>query len=233
MSEENICPITGEQIVEEKRLPCFHKFEKEAIENWLLNHTTCPICRHDTNNNGGFNEVSKHSQNTQNTQNTQNIRTDAQANIDGSIRRMMQEMLCSFGFGRYQQSEYIMEKYIRGDLSEQFLYKVFTGFARENGDSIDNMGCLTLEQEIIIKKKLMDVMRRIHMDEIRIFGFEDEWKNLKTLILQAGKNYHDNILMCCGGLNSIREGNAVNVRELPSLGRELPSLGREFRRAKY
>lgn len=43
--EIEICPILHEEIKEGKTLPCNHKFEKHAIEEWLKNNFTCPICR--------------------------------------------------------------------------------------------------------------------------------------------------------------------------------------------
>jgi hypothetical protein len=42
---ELICPITQEPIKNEKRLTCGHIFEADAIECWLVNNETCPVCR--------------------------------------------------------------------------------------------------------------------------------------------------------------------------------------------
>lgn len=45
MTEINICPITMEPIKKAKALNCMHVFETDAIESWLREHNTCPICR--------------------------------------------------------------------------------------------------------------------------------------------------------------------------------------------
>ena len=47
IEEEKNCPITMTiLILEDSALTnCYHVFNKDAIELWLVNHTTCPICR--------------------------------------------------------------------------------------------------------------------------------------------------------------------------------------------
>lgn len=39
------CPITMEQIEYPKELECKHVFESHAIEQWLIDNNTCPVCR--------------------------------------------------------------------------------------------------------------------------------------------------------------------------------------------
>jgi hypothetical protein len=43
--ENKICPITMEKIEFPKRLKCNHEFETVAIEQWLIDNNTCPVCR--------------------------------------------------------------------------------------------------------------------------------------------------------------------------------------------
>lgn len=48
VKSEASCPITMDPIKAETAAcvaPCYHVFEKEAIQGWLANHTTCPQCR--------------------------------------------------------------------------------------------------------------------------------------------------------------------------------------------
>lgn len=47
IEEEKNCPITMSMLIlEDSALTnCYHVFNKHAIEHWLENHTTCPICR--------------------------------------------------------------------------------------------------------------------------------------------------------------------------------------------
>lgn len=42
---EKICPITHEVINELSTLECGHEFEKNAIDQWLEQNITCPLCR--------------------------------------------------------------------------------------------------------------------------------------------------------------------------------------------
>jgi hypothetical protein len=46
-AEGKLCPITLEPIEateEFKVTPCYHAFNKEALQRWLREHTTCPEC---------------------------------------------------------------------------------------------------------------------------------------------------------------------------------------------
>ena len=46
----NSCPITMENFTTNdiiSILPCNHIFSKNAIQEWLKKHTTCPICRYE------------------------------------------------------------------------------------------------------------------------------------------------------------------------------------------
>jgi len=46
--EGGVCPITMEPIRADSAAcvaPCYHVFEKSAIEHWMTQHTTCPQCR--------------------------------------------------------------------------------------------------------------------------------------------------------------------------------------------
>lgn len=43
------CPISGEPFVEPVVDPCGHTFEKKQIEQWLVNHSACPISRNHLN----------------------------------------------------------------------------------------------------------------------------------------------------------------------------------------
>jgi len=43
--EKEICPITLEEIKDPVVTPCGHKFERLAIERWLLDHWECPLDR--------------------------------------------------------------------------------------------------------------------------------------------------------------------------------------------
>jgi hypothetical protein len=48
VKSEACCPITMDPIKAETAAcvaPCYHVFEKEAIQGWLADHTTCPQCR--------------------------------------------------------------------------------------------------------------------------------------------------------------------------------------------
>ena len=43
------CPITRQQFnasSEISLLPCGHYFDREACQEWLRNHDSCPLCRH-------------------------------------------------------------------------------------------------------------------------------------------------------------------------------------------
>lgn len=43
--EKELCPITLEEIVDPVITPCGHKYERLAIEQWLLDHWECPVDR--------------------------------------------------------------------------------------------------------------------------------------------------------------------------------------------
>lgn len=47
IAEKKMCPITLDPITLDSVCvaPCYHCFTKEAIEEWLQTHTTCPECR--------------------------------------------------------------------------------------------------------------------------------------------------------------------------------------------
>ena len=47
ISKKQDCSITLEPITKEnaKVTSCYHVFSKDAIENWLISHTICPICK--------------------------------------------------------------------------------------------------------------------------------------------------------------------------------------------
>jgi hypothetical protein len=50
ISKDASCPISMEQLTKENAAcvaPCYHCFEREAIESWLRQATTCPECRCD------------------------------------------------------------------------------------------------------------------------------------------------------------------------------------------
>ncbi len=49
----DICPITNEELTNESKikiLPCGHYYGVDAIDEWLLISTTCPVCRNDLKN---------------------------------------------------------------------------------------------------------------------------------------------------------------------------------------
>ncbi len=46
--EKQSCPISMEELTKENATcvaPCYHTFEKEAIQTWVQGHGTCPTCR--------------------------------------------------------------------------------------------------------------------------------------------------------------------------------------------
>jgi len=46
-TEGKLCPITMEPIEASDTFtvtPCYHAFNKEALQRWLRDHTTCPEC---------------------------------------------------------------------------------------------------------------------------------------------------------------------------------------------
>ena len=45
MENQEVCPITMEPINDLRILPCAHKFESMAIEQWLIDNNNCPVCR--------------------------------------------------------------------------------------------------------------------------------------------------------------------------------------------
>ena len=45
MVNQEVCPITMEPINDLRILPCTHKFESMAIEQWLIDNNNCPVCR--------------------------------------------------------------------------------------------------------------------------------------------------------------------------------------------
>ena len=47
MNNNEVCPISLEQIKTAFKLSCGHVFEKENIIDWLSSKKTCPLCRKD------------------------------------------------------------------------------------------------------------------------------------------------------------------------------------------
>jgi len=47
MENIKLCAIGQENIIIPYILPCNHVFEKENIEQWLINNNNCPLCRRD------------------------------------------------------------------------------------------------------------------------------------------------------------------------------------------
>lgn len=43
--EKKTCPISMEEMEYPKNLKCGHEFETVAIEQWLIDNNTCPVCR--------------------------------------------------------------------------------------------------------------------------------------------------------------------------------------------
>mmetsp|Transcript_10673 Transcript_10673/g.39504 ORF Transcript_10673/g.39504 Transcript_10673/m.39504 type:complete len:110 (+) Transcript_10673:769-1098(+) len=42
-----VCLCDAEQGDCLRRLPCCHEFHAKCVDRWLVNHTTCPMCKHD------------------------------------------------------------------------------------------------------------------------------------------------------------------------------------------